>query len=99
MQRILESDEYTKNILNPSINFINNSIFQTMKKLVLFLAVATAVAFASCGNKEAKTEEAAEEVPAVEAVVETPAVADSVVVDSAAVEAPVEAAPAEVVAE
>ena len=36
-----------------------------MKKLVLFFAVATAVAFASCGNKEAKTEEA----PVVEEVV------------------------------
>ena len=41
-----------------------------MKKLVLFFAVATAVAFASCGNKEAKTEETpvAEEVVAVEEV-------------------------------
>lgn len=38
-----------------------------MKKLVLFLAVATAVAFASCGNKETKQEAPAEE-PAVEVV-------------------------------
>ncbi len=43
-----------------------------MKKLVLFMAVATAVAFASCGNKEAKTEEAAacESAAEVETVVE-----------------------------
>ena len=42
-----------------------------MKKLVLFFAVATAVAFASCGNKEAKTEEApvVEEVVAVDTTV------------------------------
>ena len=46
-----------------------------MKKLVLFLAVATAVAFASCGNKEAKQEAPATEEPAVEVVdeVATPA--------------------------
>ena len=42
-----------------------------MKKLVLFLAVATAVAFASCGNKEAKQETPVAEEPAVEAESET----------------------------
>ncbi|MCI7728059.1 MAG: hypothetical protein PUC14_07615 [Bacteroidales bacterium] len=63
-----------------------------MKKLVLFLAVATAVAFASCGSK-AETEETAEEAPVVEeVVVEEPAVEEEVV-DSTV--APVE----EVVAE
>ncbi|MFI3297970.1 MAG: hypothetical protein R3Y59_10180 [bacterium] len=69
-----------------------------MKKLVLFFALATAVAFASCGNKEAKTceqtcEEAAvevvavEEVPAEEAVVaEEAPVAEEVVAEEAVVE-------------
>ena len=48
-----------------------------MKKLVLFLAVATAVAFASCGNKEAKTEEApVTEEPAVEVVAPAEEVAE-----------------------
>ena len=42
-----------------------------MKKLVLFMAVATAVAFASCGNNEETTEEATDE--AIE-VVEEPVV-------------------------
>ena len=32
-----------------------------MKKLVLFMAVATAVAFAACGNEETTTETPAEE--------------------------------------
>ena len=63
-----------------------------MKKLVLFLAVATAVAFASCGSK-AEEEAATEEVAPVEEVVEAPA--EEVVADSTVVEAPVE----EVVAE
>ncbi len=63
-----------------------------MKKLVLFLAVATAVAFASCGSK-AEEETATEEVAPVEEVVEAPA--EEVVTDSTVVEAPVE----EVVAE
>ena len=63
-----------------------------MKKLVLFLAVATAVAFASCGSK-AEEEAATEEVAPVEEVVEVPA--EEVVTDSTVVEAPVE----EVVAE
>ncbi|MGM9795485.1 MAG: hypothetical protein ACI3ZZ_04615 [Candidatus Aphodosoma sp.] len=62
-----------------------------MKKLVLFLAVATAVAFASCGSK-AETEETAEEAVVEEVVVEEPAVEEEVV-DSTV--APVE----EVVAE
>ena len=44
-----------------------------MKKLVLFLAVATAVAFASCGNKEAKQETPVAEEPAVEVVEEVEA--------------------------
>lgn len=57
-----------------------------MKKLVLFFAVASAVAFVSCCNKEAKNNEATEEVPAAVEVVEEVAVADSVVVDSAVVE-------------
>lgn len=39
-----------------------------MKKLVLFLAVATAVAFASCGNKAENEGEAAEEVAPVEEI-------------------------------
>lgn len=63
-----------------------------MKKLVLFLAVATAVAFASCGSK-AEEETATEDVAPVEEVVEAPA--EEVVTDSTVVEAPVE----EVVAE
>lgn len=61
------------------INFLNVS---QMKKLVLFLAVATAVAFASCGAKE----EAAEEVaaPAVEEVVVEEVAADTTAVEVAA---------------
>ena len=70
----------------------NLIIYKTMKKLVLFLAVATAVAFASCGSK-AEEEAATEEVAPVEEVVEAPA--EEVVADSTVVEAPVE----EVVAE
>lgn len=70
----------------------NLIIYKTMKKLVLFLAVATAVAFASCGSK-AEEETATEEVAPVEEVVEAPA--EEVVTDSTVVEAPVE----EVVAE
>ena len=70
----------------------NLIIYKTMKKLVLFLAVATAVAFASCGSK-AEEEAATEEVAPVEEVVEAPA--EEVVTDSTVVEAPVE----EVVAE
>ncbi len=68
-----------------------------MKKLVLFFAVATAVAFASCGNKEAKTE-ATEEVVAVEevAVVEEVA-ADTTIVEEVAADTTVVAE--EVVAE
>mgnify|MGYP003524391590 CR=1 FL=1 len=65
-----------------------------MKKLVLFMAAAVAVAFASCGAKEAAAEE--EAAPAVEEVVveEVAAPADSVVVEEVAAEAA-----AEVVAE
>ena len=70
----------------------NLIIYKTMKELVLFLAVATAVAFASCGSK-AEEETATEEVAPVEEVVEAPA--EEVVTDSTVVEAPVE----EVVAE
>ena len=70
----------------------NLIIYKTMKKLVLFLAVATAVAFASCGSK-AEEEAATEEVAPVEEVVEAPA--EEFVTDSTVVEAPVE----EVVAE
>ena len=59
-----------------------------MKKLVLFFAVATAVAFASCGNKEAKTEEApvAEEVVAVEEVAAVDTTVAEVAADVVAVE-------------
>ena len=64
-----------------------------MKKLVLFLAVATAVAFASCG-RIAEEETASEEVAPVEEVDEAPA-EEEVAADSTVVEAPVE----EVVAE
>lgn len=52
-----------------------------MKKLVLFLAVATAVAFASCAPK---AEEATEETIDSTTVVETPVVDSVVVVDSTA---------------
>jgi len=61
-----------------------------MKKLVLFMAVATAVAFAACGNNEEATEEVVEEAPVEEAA---PA-EEEVVVEEVA-----EEAPAEVVAE
>lgn len=65
-----------------------------MKKLVLFLAVATAVAFASCGSK-AEEETATEEVAPVEEVVEAPAEEEEVAADSTVVEAPVEEVEAE----
>ena len=59
-----------------------------MKKLVLFLAVAFAMSFASCGIKAAESTEATDSVAVVEEVavevVDTVA-ADSVAVDSAAV--------------
>ena len=65
-----------------------------MKKLVLFFAVATAVAFASCGNKEAKTEEAVvEEAPVVEEVV---AVEETVAVDTTVAEVAADTVVAEV---
>ncbi len=73
-----------------------------MKKLVLFLAVATAVAFASCGNKEAKTEEApVTEEPAVEVVAPVEEVAGEAaeVVESEPLPEIEAAAPSEVVAE
>lgn len=63
-----------------------------MKKLVLFFAVATAVAFASCGNKEAKTEEA----PVVEEVV---AVEEVAAVDTTIAEVAADTVVAEVVEE
>ncbi|MBR6520421.1 MAG: hypothetical protein IKT77_05520 [Paludibacteraceae bacterium] len=59
-----------------------------MKKLVLFFAVATAVAFASCGNKEAKTEEApvVEDVVAVEEVAAVDTTVAEVVADTVVAE-------------
>lgn len=66
-----------------------------MKKLVLFMAAAVTVAFASCGAKECNKEAAEEAVPVVEEVVVEEAVVDS----AAAVEAPAEEVAAEVVAE
>ena len=55
-----------------------------MKKVVLFLGIATAVAFASCGNK------ANNDAPAVETpVVEEVQIIEEVVVDSSTVEAAV----------
>lgn len=52
-----------------------------MKKLVLFMAVATAVAFAACGNNE-ETEEATEE----EATEEVAPVVEEPVVEEAPVD-------------
>lgn len=51
-----------------------------MKKLVLFFAVATAVAFASCGSKEKAVEETTEEAVPAPAPVEV--VVDSVAADT-----------------
>lgn len=74
-----------------------NLFIKKMKKVVLFFAVATAVALASCGgNKQANTEaeEVTEPVEAVEVVEEV------VVIDSAEiVEIPAEIVVEEVVAE
>jgi hypothetical protein len=67
-----------------------------MKKLVLFVAVATMVAFASCGNKSEKTEcteEAAVEVVAPEAEVVAPETVETEATVEEVVET--EAAPAE----
>ena len=52
-----------------------------MKKLVLFMAVATAVAFAACGNNEEATEEEVAEEPVAE---EAAPVEEEVVVEEAA---------------
>ena len=49
-----------------------------MKKLVMFVAVATMVAFASCGNKSEKSE-CTEEAPATEEV--APVAAEEVAVE------------------
>ncbi len=67
-----------------------------MKKIVLFVAAAVAVAFASCNACQEQAEEAVVEEVAVEEVAE---VADSAVADSAVVEEVVEAAADSVVAE
>jgi outer membrane murein-binding lipoprotein Lpp len=69
-------------------HYNNRFNYQTMKKLVLFAAVAAMVAFSSCSNKakEEVVEPAIEEVaPAVEETI-----VEELVVDSAAVEAPAE---------
>lgn len=65
-----------------------------MKKLALFLAVATTVAFSACTSKENKTASTDETTPAeVEVVAETVEATDSVVVTDV-VEATEEAADA-----
>lgn len=64
-----------------------------MKKLVLFMAAAVTVAFASCGAKECNKEAAEEAAPVVEAP------AEEVAADSAVVEAPAEEVEAPAVAE
>lgn len=69
----------------------NLIIYKTMKKLVLFLAVATAVAFASCGSKAESDENATEE--QVEVVEEAPVAEEAPaaeVVDSTVTETPAE---------
>lgn len=70
-----------------------------MKKIVLFVAAAVAVAFASCNACQEQAEEAVVEEVAVEEVAEVAEVADSAVADSAVVEEVVEAAADSVVAE
>ena len=72
-----------------------------MKKIVLFVAAAVAIAFASCNACQEQAEEAVVEEVAVEEVAEVAdsAVADSAVADSAVVEEVVEAAADSVVAE
>ena len=67
--------------------FVHLNFFE-MKKLVMFVAVATMIAFASCGNKseKAEAEEAAAATEEVAPVAEEEVVVEEVV-DSAAVTA------------